>query len=1092
MHLHPVIWTVIYVAGAWLGAEFAKGMFGEAGKSTWTALKPLITKSFRRKPMEASASSSTTLMEASAQPSIALDMVERSFANQQKREAIVGACEESIDLRSQAGTRKTNIDPFATVPPLPPCFIPRPELTDPLIRSLLSGATNVALTAVEGMGGIGKTIVAIELCHDSEVRQAFHDGIIWFSVGKEPDLSFEEMMKTMANNLNQEFRSYSQAAYRTLLREKVLLVVLDDVWTLDTVEPFRLNVGRSRILYTTRNKDLAASMDAQNYEIDVLNDQQARHFLSIRSGRNNFLMPEPYATEILSHCKGLLLGLAMIGGALKDKPDQEWSYLCEDLRKAQLKRIGVHASGYAYSSLYASIAASVDALDLVSKTRYLELAILLEDMAVPNSILRILWGGTEREVHRTMEMFVQRSLASWDAEGNMRLHDFQLDFVRNEHANRDALTLQNGALLRSIHVVRNSPEQFSSQMIGRLMVHKHVPDIASFLERIATNSSRPQLWPLRAALVQAGEPVVRILKGHTGEINGVAITVDGRRAISSSADWTLRVWDLDEIEPPVVLHGHTDSVRGVALTADGKLAVSCSADGTLRVWNLESKRPPLIVETQAKINAVAIAADGRRMAWCLTSGLVGVWDIGSPYPTRLLKGHVGPANSIALSSNGRYAISGSSDKTALVWDLDSNGTPRALRGHTNSVMAVAISADGKRAMTGSVDKTVRIWELNPLKLIGYSRPLVLEGHTHSVMAVAMSADGTRGISGSSDNTVRLWELQQGTVSRSFRGHSNLVSTVALSGDKVRALSGSWDTTLRVWDLERIDLTDTSQEHTSAINAIALTSDGRRAVSASSDKTLRLWNLDGDFSSHILTTQSAALTAVVLTSDGARAISTYGLNPFVCNIESGHTRELNRYRLNAKYLAIAADDQRLVSDGGSSQSLQVWNLDVDDKPHDLTGHTAIISAIALSTDGRHAITGSGDKKVGIWDLSAMQGRFLSGHNDSVTAVAIFPGGQCAVSGSDDHTLRIWDLLEDVTVSNVLSGHSASIRAIAVSAKSPYIVSGSDDSTIRVWDRRTLSCVCVFTCDAPVLACATNGTRIIAGDRSGRFYVFHWQE
>ena len=41
---------------------------------------------------------------------------------------------------------------------------------------------------VQGMGGIGKTVLAAALAHDSEVRQAFPDGIYWLTVGQKPNL----------------------------------------------------------------------------------------------------------------------------------------------------------------------------------------------------------------------------------------------------------------------------------------------------------------------------------------------------------------------------------------------------------------------------------------------------------------------------------------------------------------------------------------------------------------------------------------------------------------------------------------------------------------------------------------------------------------------------------------------------------------------------------------------------------------------------------------------------------------------------------------------------------------------------------------
>jgi NB-ARC domain len=35
------------------------------------------------------------------------------------------------------------------------------------------------------MGGFGKTVLAQALCHDEVVQQAFPDGVIWITIGKE-------------------------------------------------------------------------------------------------------------------------------------------------------------------------------------------------------------------------------------------------------------------------------------------------------------------------------------------------------------------------------------------------------------------------------------------------------------------------------------------------------------------------------------------------------------------------------------------------------------------------------------------------------------------------------------------------------------------------------------------------------------------------------------------------------------------------------------------------------------------------------------------------------------------------------------------
>jgi len=60
-----------------------------------------------------------------------------------------------------------------------------------------------------------------------------------------------------------------------------------------------------------------------------------------------------------------------------------------------------------------------------------------------------------------------------------------------------------------------------------------------------------------------------------------------------------------------ILEGHTDWVKAVALTPDGRLAVSASDDGTLIMWDLATGQVQLKLKTNAPLWCVAIAPNGQ-------------------------------------------------------------------------------------------------------------------------------------------------------------------------------------------------------------------------------------------------------------------------------------------------------------------------------------------------------------------------------------------------------------------------------------------------------------------------------------------------
>ena len=84
------------------------------------------------------------------------------------------------------------------------------------------------------------------------------------------------------------------------------------------------------------------------------------------------------------------------------------------------------------------------------------------------------------------------------------------------------------------------------------------------------------------------------LKGHTGPINGVALSPDRKRLASASIDQTVKVWDATSGQATLTLKGHTGGVNSVAFSADGERLASASDDGTVKVWDAR----PLTPETK--------------------------------------------------------------------------------------------------------------------------------------------------------------------------------------------------------------------------------------------------------------------------------------------------------------------------------------------------------------------------------------------------------------------------------------------------------------------------------------------------------------
>lgn len=123
------------------------------------------------------------------------------------------------------------------VPPRPAGFVPRPNLTQQLVDSLVGAGAGApgANTLVQGAGGFGKTTLAIDACHRAEVVNAFPDGMLWVALGENPDLA-ENVLATGGPPTVAGIDAIGEALAKALEGRRYLVIV-DDVWRLDDLSP---------------------------------------------------------------------------------------------------------------------------------------------------------------------------------------------------------------------------------------------------------------------------------------------------------------------------------------------------------------------------------------------------------------------------------------------------------------------------------------------------------------------------------------------------------------------------------------------------------------------------------------------------------------------------------------------------------------------------------------------------------------------------------------------------------------------------------------------------------------------------------------
>ena len=195
------------------------------------------------------------------------------------------------------------------------------ELTQ--LKERLCSGQSVALTALNGLPGVGKTALSIALVQDETIRAYFRDGILWAGLGPEPNVSsmlsrwgklLEVPDSEMAELANNEARA---RAIRTVLGTRRMLVVIDDAWSIEQALLFKVGGPDCVHLVTTRFPALATHF-APNGAISIreLGAEDSMKLLSTLAP--DVVQEEAQkAQDLITAVGGLPLALTLIGNYLR-------------------------------------------------------------------------------------------------------------------------------------------------------------------------------------------------------------------------------------------------------------------------------------------------------------------------------------------------------------------------------------------------------------------------------------------------------------------------------------------------------------------------------------------------------------------------------------------------------------------------------------------------------------------------------------------------------------------------------------------------------------------------------------------------------
>jgi hypothetical protein len=353
--------------------------------------------------------------------------VERIEETTSETLAVARSIEKKIDFLQIGASELNQLGPRDWVRPT----APRPSATlvgrkDEMnsVRKLLAPGAKAAITAtVQGTPGVGKTLLAEHLA--VELDSGFAGGVLFERLGvgfRDPAQAGLILNQWAAYAFGggqvKEGAQFTPEAVRALLAgHGSLLVVLDDVWSLEAIRPLQAALPNDAcLLVTTRNERLARSL-GEVYPLDVLSKDDALKLLRTRvhqAGEADDDLLKRLAEALGRHA----MALDIAGRGLARRKRAEWPKRVDDVIW-QVREGGgfgelppLPGDEVKVNAVEAALFTSYSDLDEAARTRFRSLGAFAPDAAFNGLAAAGVWDCSPEEAGGQLTVFVERGLLS--------------------------------------------------------------------------------------------------------------------------------------------------------------------------------------------------------------------------------------------------------------------------------------------------------------------------------------------------------------------------------------------------------------------------------------------------------------------------------------------------------------------------------------------------------------------------------------------------------------------------------------------------------------------------------------------------------
>lgn len=538
---------------------------------------------------------------------------------------------------------------------------------------------------------------------------------------------------------------------------------------------------------------------------------------------------------------------------------------------------------------------------------------------------------------------------------------------------------------------------------------------------------------------------------YVGGTSASISTSNGELLLATPLNEDVIITNLDTNEIIYKIPGDGEVITNLTITPDGSYLAMISQSQLLRIFDLNKGSVIKNFKLPSPVYISSVDFTSSLFAFGGSDGVITVWDIENGYVTHSLKGHGTTICSLTfhgeLNSQDWRLASGDTMGTVKIWDLVKRRCIHTLKDHNTAVRGVGFDQDGDLFISGGRDNVVIIYNTKNFKTIN---TFPINEQIEAAGFVSLIDDRQYFYTGGLENVLKIWDIKSGEMI----GRSPIplkTNEELLIIDVIKLYNNNLYLVISDQTLIELDLQELTPGHGHG--------HGQDDEIVEFPIVKRIAGNQGIIADIKYVGPEFNLLAMATNSPALRIVDIE--KPLELRVYEGHTDILNAVDVSTdgKWIATASKD--------NEARLWRWNGELQDfEPFArFQGHAGAITAISLSksqNEPKFLITGSSDLTIKKWKIPNTPNSIVKtseytrrAHDKDINSIDVSPNDEYFATASYDKLGKVWQTDSGETI-GVLKGHKRGLWDINFYKFDKLIVTGSGDKTIKVWSLLDFSC------------------------------------